>query len=245
MKVYQERDLQSAKVLIATSEAEFANIRSVGLRQPVAIIPNGTHLDTSSIAIDRTPRRKEAVFLSRIHPKKGLPNLLAAWAKLRPQDWRLILAGPDEAGHLKEMRSLAAHLGIANEVEFVGEMDDAGKRKLLDSARLFVLPTHSENFGVVVAEALAHGVPVITTKGAPWSGLVDHRCGWWVDVGAEPLIPALQEAVSLDEAAWQAMSDNCRRFVQRFNWSDIARSTADTYRWVLGQGDRPDCVLMD
>ena len=108
-----------------------------------------------------------------------------------------------------------------------------------------LLPTFSENFGVVVAEALSHGLPVITTRGAPWADLETHGCGWWIDIGVDPLAAALRQAMALSDDERRAMGERGRTYVQRYNWADIARQTIEVYRWVLGQGPRPDCVHQD
>ncbi len=145
-----------------------------------------------------TRRRTEAIvegllFLSRIHPKKGIPILLRAWRKVerRHPDWELVVAGPDEIGHLSQVRALAGELGLQR-VSFPGPAYGDAKAALYRSADLFVLPTHSENFGMAIAEALAYAVPVITTTGAPWAGLEEHGCGWWIELSEGNLVDALR-----------------------------------------------------
>lgn len=246
MALFQRSDLDAARVLIATSSQEYENIRKLGLRQPVAVIPNGVDLAVSLGLGDellRQPGRVRSVlFLSRIHPVKGLRNLMHAWARLAPHEWRLRMAGPDEGGHLAEVMALARRLGISESVEYVGEVDGERKSAMYWDADLFVLPTFSENFGVVVAEALAHGLPVITTRGAPWADLETHRCGWWIDIGAEPLADALRAAMALGDEERQAMGDRGREYVRRYDWNVIARDTVAVYSWMLGKGSRPECV---
>ena len=124
-------------------------------------------------------------------------------------------------------------------------MDGDRKAALFRQADVFVLPTFSENFGVVVAEALTHSLPVVTTRGAPWEDLETFGCGWWVDVGVPPLREALRHAMSLSDDDRWAMGERGRQYVHRFNWEDIAVRLADIYRYVVGQGPRPDCVLLD
>lgn len=243
MRVYQRRDLHDAAVLIATSDEECEFIRQSGFMQPIALVPNGVDL------VPGEPRRKQqhdsvrtALFLSRIHPVKGLLNLVQAWGRVRPAGWQLVLAGPDEDGHLAEVTAAVRRERIEDCVRFVGEVGAEAKSQLFCEADLFILPTHSENFGVVVAEALSFGVPVITTRGAPWSGLETHRCGWWVPVGAEPLEPALRAATSLTDSERLAMGQRGREYVRRFERHAVAGELAAVYRWVLGAGDRPQCV---
>jgi len=249
MALYQWQDLQEARVLVATAGAEYENLRALGLRQPIAIIPNGVHLQQYSIQPRIReivpPQKRKALFLSRVQGKKGLLNLIDAWSRVRPAGWRLQIAGPDEGGHLAEVMARVRQAGVADSVEYVGVVDGDAKRQLYVSADLFVLPTFSENFGVVVAEALAHGLPVITTRGAPWQDLTTYRCGWWIDIGVDPLVAALRSAIALSDDERQAMGARGREYVRRYDWADIAVQTVDVYRWVLGLADKPNCVYLD
>jgi glycosyltransferase involved in cell wall biosynthesis len=170
---------------------------------------------------------------------------LEAWAALDSPGWLLQLAGPDEGGHLAEVQQRIAALGLAGRVQYLGSVDDAQKAKLYEDADLFVLPSLSENFGVVVAEALSHGIPVIATRGTPWQGLERHCCGWWVDPTVEGLSVALRDALQQQPAQLRDMGMRGQIYSREFNWTKIALQTAEVYRWVLGQGGRPDCVKMD
>jgi glycosyltransferase involved in cell wall biosynthesis len=141
--------------------------------------------------------------------------------------------------------ALARRLKISESIEYVGEVDGKRKSEIYQDADLFVLPTLSENFGVVVTEALAHGVPVITTHGAPWADLEAERCGWWVSIGVEPLVAALRTATAMDDEERRAMGERGRTFVKRYDWSVIASQIGDVYCWLLGQGVKPASVHYD
>ena len=244
---YQRRDLASAALLHATATSEAHALRSVGLRAPIAVIPNGVHVPPETA---RQPRpvgaRRRALFLSRVHPKKGLPLLLDVWAEVRPAGWELVVAGPDEGGHRAELEAQVARLGLG-EVSFLGPVGNDDKWDLHRSADLFVLPTHSENFGVVVAEALAAGVPVLTTTGAPWSELQTHGCGWWVEPAPRPLAEALGAAIGATDDERAAMGARGRALVRRsYGWDGIAAQMLGVYEWLLGrQPSAPPCVQTD
>lgn len=244
--LWQKQALRQATAFCATSDQEAETIRALGFRQPVAIIPNGVNftLDTKQTGSHRTTR--VALFLSRIHPKKGLSNLVNAWSQVRPPGWKVVIAGPDENGHLAEIQHEIEILGLDNCFEFIGVTDGAEKERLYREADIFILPTFSENFGIVVAEALVAGVPVITTKGTPWQDLVTHNCGWWVDIGVKPLADALRHATALSDTQLATMGQNGREYVvSRFGWKEIGQKMAAFYDWVLNGGRPPDYVRID
>jgi glycosyltransferase involved in cell wall biosynthesis len=247
MALYQRKDLQQANLLIATAEEEYQTLRSLGLRNPIAVIPNGVELPhTDRRQSERSgARTRTALFLSRVHAKKGLLNLIKAWSAVRPTGWRLQIAGPDEGGHLVQVMREAELAGIQDVIEYVGEVEGLHKARAFSDADLFVLPTFSENFGVAVAEAMSYGLPVITTRGAPWSALASHGCGWWIDIGVDPLARCLSEATALPDRDREEMGCRGREYVQRFAWPTIAQQTADTYQWLLRTGPKPEFVHLD
>lgn len=249
LALFQRSDLVAAQVIVATSAVESDSIRKLGYRQPIAVIPNGVPkagAGDPGLPANAAPNRERIVlFLSRVHPLKGLLNLVAAWAQISPPGWKLRIVGPDEGGHLRDVQARVQQLGIGDSVVYIGNVDSEQKAALFRGSDLFVLPTFTENFGVVIAEALAHGLPVITTRGAPWADLEAFRCGWWVDIGVAPLVKALQEAMALSDKERWAMGARGRDYVRRYDWDDIAQQTMDVYRWVLGRGSQPDCVRTD
>jgi len=120
------------------------------------------------------------------------------------------------------------------------------KLALYRLASLYVLPTHSENFGLTVAEALAAGTPVIVTKGAPWSRLTQEDAGWWIGIGVEPLVACLRNALVLSEERLAEMGRKGRAWMAReFSWDAIGRQMAGFYEWLCGRGPRPACVRED
>jgi glycosyltransferase involved in cell wall biosynthesis len=231
--------------------------RQFGLRAPVAVMPNAVSPSWLSARGDRSGfRRRHGIdegtrvmlFFSRIHPIKGLPMLLAALARHRNQlrDWRLLIAGRDEAGHRVEVERLAVQLGVGGSVSFLGPLFERNKRDAFAGADVFVLPTHTENFGIVIAEALGCSLPVITTQSAPWRELDEHRCGWWVAPDSASIGAALIDAASRPLDELRAMGARGHALVaSRYVWPLIAERTIGLYRWLLGQAERPAFVRVD
>lgn len=241
----QRRMLEEAACMHATAENEYEDIRRMDLRAPVAIIPNGVDVPTiNEFQRDCAGERRRLLFLSRIDPKKGIEFLLGAWRELEAvfPEWELRIVGPDQSDHASHMRRLLKELGCQR-VSFPGAAHGEAKSQEYWNAHLFVLPTHSENFGMAVAEALAHGVPAIVTKGAPWGGLETEGCGWWINLTKEELTECLREAMDRSPNDLQAMGARGRAWMMRdFCWQEIGRKMHKTYEWLLSGGPAPAWV---
>jgi glycosyltransferase involved in cell wall biosynthesis len=240
--IWQERAVKNAAMLHATAKEEADNLRALGLENPIAIIPNGVDVP-DRYAMHEEKKERNVLFLSRVHPIKGILNLVSAWAKIKPKGWKLLIAGPDEGGHQVEVQRMVDAYSLADQVIFAGPVAAAAKWDLFAQSSLFVLPSFSENFGIVVAEALATGVPVITTKGTPWSELVKHECGWWVDADEGGVESALRIGMALSDTERLEMGQRGRKLVQNnYAWPQVADKMKSAYRWVLERGTPPDCI---
>ena len=240
--LYQRRDLKQAHCHHTTAEAEARNLQNLGLGVPVVAVPNGVDVPEERPLIVasetekavRARRRRTALFLGRIYPVKGLPMLVEAWARVRPEDWYLRIAGPDEAGHQTQVERAVFAAGLSEVVSFTGPIEHRMKKSAFFDADLFVFPTHSESFGIVVAEALAHGLPVLTTTGAPWSILPKSGCGWWVDATVDGIAEGLRQATILDPEILRAMGAKGRALViGEFSWKRVADLILAAYEGVV------------
>lgn len=235
----QRPALDPATCFHATAEPEYEDIRRMGFRQPICVIPNGIDIPLPK----QTPPTevRTLLFLGRIHSIKGLDMLLPAWRAVQDRfpDWQLVVAGSDDgyygrSGYLEDLRRLALELGLER-IEFVGELRGLAKLRAYQEAELFVLPTYSENFGMTVAEALAAGTPTIVSKGAPWRGVEATRAGWWIDIGTDPLVACLEDALDRSQDELFEMGVRGRDWmIADFSWTDVAKRMADTYRWLSG-----------
>ncbi len=228
---YGRRDLQSCAFLHATSQEEAGYLADLNLGVPVVVAPNGVDvpdLETLPNKPQNHPRR--LLFLSRIHPKKGLDLLINAWNQLRPADWALEIAGPDEGGHQTELERMIDRMGLQGSIVFSGAYDDDAKWRVYRTADAFVLPTRTENFGIVIAEALACETPVLTTEGAPWGFLSEAGCGWSVPISVEGILSGLRELTTTPAGQLQMMGQRGRTLVrQRFAWSVASGPLNEAY----------------
>ena len=229
----------------ATARSEYEDIRRMGFQQPVAVIPNG--IDIPTVRVPVRDKMHTLLYLGRIHPIKGLDNLLPAWKEVhhRFPDWQLRIVGPDNKGYLNEMKQLATKLKLER-IEFSGPLIGEKKMAAYNEADLFVLPSYSENFGMTVAESLASGTPAIVSRGAPWSGLDENNAGWWIEIGIDPLVACLEHALTQPRTVLDTMGLNGRCWMENdFSWRNIGVKMAATYDWVLNGGAQPECVVDD
>lgn len=226
-------------LLHVTSQEEADESAAALPRTGVVLVPNG--IDAMPEAAARSPNGippRRILFLGRLHPVKAVDNLLRACSELGP-GWRLDIAGDGDPAYVASLRSLAEELGLGGSrggagscgngarVRWLGRVPDAEKGKLLAGATLVVLPSHRENFGMVVVEALAAGTPVIAGRGTPWRNLVERRCGLWVDNDPKSLAAALRKT---DFLPLEEMGERGRRWVEReYAWPALARRMLDAY----------------
>ena len=238
--------LRHAAAMHYTSDRERADAEEAGACAPGFVVPLG--IDLPSLAsppgterfLERwtAARGREVVlFLGRLAPIKGLARLLTAFAQVKAKQPRalLVLAGQGDPVFTEGLRRQSTALGLDGDVVWTGYLDGEEKLAALTAATVFVLPSDSESFGLVVAEALACGVPVITTRGTPWQELETHRCGWWVEVGAEPLLGALRMALGTSAEERRELGRRGRQLVKsKYTWPRAGEQIKAMYEQVLG-----------
>ncbi len=185
------------------------------------------------------------LFVSRMHPKKGVLELVEAWGRLVVSRQSSVVSGWEcelvytingdfEREYEAKVKARVKELGLEDQFIFTGALNDDEKWKAYARADLFVLPTYSENFGIVVAEALWAGVPVITTKGTPWKELEERKCGWWIDIGVKPLADALKEAIMMPDDARKQMGNRGKKLVEeKYTWDAVVEAMKNGYDRIV------------
>ena len=269
--LYQDRDLKCAAALHATAESEAEQFRKLGFKNPIIVSPNGVNVPEKSLVVSRQwlvrsgERQRRVLFVSRMHPKKGVLELVEAWGKLVVSHQSLVVSGwccelvyttnsDVEREYEVKVKARISELGMSYQDTdgtihptptptptpspspdfiFTGALNDDEKWNTYARADLFVLPTYSENFGIVVAEALWAGVPVITTKGTPWTELEERKCGWWIEIGAKPLAKALAEAIALTDDERHKMGERGRKLVEeKYTWDAVVKAIMNGYESI-------------
>jgi glycosyltransferase involved in cell wall biosynthesis len=245
LALVERSHIRHAAALHATSGAEAGHLRALGVRR-IAVIPLG--VDFPSRMVDRRQASAaggpalRVLFLSRLHPKKGIPILLEAIRMVREAGTPVVLtvAGSGDPGYEAQVRAMAAAIGVADVITWTGHVDGARKAELFADADLFVLPSSQENFGIAVAEALAWGVPA----------LVSHEVAIAGDIAAAGAGKALPiDAASFAEAITHyarhpetrlAAGDAAAAFAREsYSWQSCAERLEGLYRTLTGRDSSP------
>lgn len=249
--LYEDKNLNNAELILACSEPEFHNLKNVFPHKNIATISNGVQNEfvqqpTSNEWVDPFPDKRKMLFLSRIHPLKGIPRFLKVLSqldeKLRDQ-WAFIIAGFEEIGHEAELKMIIKKLNLEHMVRFVGPKFGQEKIDIMSKCDLFVLPTFNENYGIVVAEALARGTVVLTTMGTPWEELKSRNCGFWAENSEEGIKNELEVALRMSDDELREMGERGKQLVlEKYTWEKTTLLTKELYTWLLGGGEKPDFV---
>lgn len=232
--LYQKRAIIKANVLHATAESEKENLLKLGYNSNIEVIANGIDIDNISLK-KSWKRNKQILFLSRIHVKKGIEFLIDAIAALKDIliGYTILIAGEGEENYINKLKQKVQLLELEDLIVFCGGIYGDNKWELFKQADLFILPTYSENFGIVVAESLASGTPVITTQGTPWQELTSMHCGWWTEIGIQPIVDAIKDFLQLTEKDLEKMGRNGRNLIEtKYSAKKMAEDMFSLYKKI-------------
>jgi len=246
--LYQFNDIARANCIHATAMKEAINIRNLGFKNPIAIIPNCIDINEYSfIKKKKGKEKKTLLFFSRIHPIKGIELLIDAWERVELKyrnNWIVKIAGNGEEKYINYLHKYILKKKLDKSIFLIGPKFGQEKKETFQNADLFILPSYSENFGIVVAEALASAIPVITTKNAPWEDLYDYSCGWWVDSNIEQIAQAIQSGITLTDNERQNMGNIGRQLIiDKYSLENITNKMLELYNWLIKNGNKPDFIL--
>jgi glycosyltransferase involved in cell wall biosynthesis len=253
-KLFQKKFLNNATCIHATDIEEIKSIRDLGITSPMALVPNGVDLQefesmndklTAKSKLNLEQSKKYVLFLSRIHPKKGLEFLTKSWASIadsRP-NWDLLIVGPvyDER-YFNDINELVVKYNLTDRICFKGMLTGIDRVNAFAASDIFVLPSYTENFGISIAEAMAAKLPVITTHGTPWREIKDNNAGWWVELNQKNINDALAEALSCSDEDLKQRGLNGFKLIKKYEWKIQAQKMKQLYEYVLSERKKPGFV---
>lgn len=242
LRLIEKANLNHSKCLHLTSVQEQQEVSPLGLSAPSFILPHGLYIPASipnarerlRQQLNLPPDEPIILFLSRLHPKKGLEYLIPALSKLTHHRWTFVLAGNGTPEYEAEIESLLASVGIRERTYRPGFVAGEMKNILLQGSDLFALTSHSENFGVSVLEALASGLPALLTPGVALASLVEqHQLGYVTQLDISAITSTIESYLSNSSSA-KEMGIRARQLVQeQYSWEKIASGLQDIYTNIL------------
>jgi len=252
-QIYIKNNLKHASGFHVTAQNELDDLKRFGFHLPAALLPNGinvqefhkvVHKERLSRLFPQAKGKRILLFFSRIDRKKGMDLLAHAWGKVADDypDWHLLIVGPDNQNYWPEVQAILDGYDNASYTRS-NYLRDEDRMAVLQHSDIFVLPTYWENFGIVIAESLMAGTPVITTTKTPWTELKSIGCGWTIEPRVEALEQVLREAMNTDKQTLNEMGQKGREYVSRqFDWRNIAADMKRYYQYILGYREKPDFV---
>ena len=251
--LYAKNNLKNADCIHALNFDEYKSIRFYGLSNPVAIIPNAINFPKLPRNYSQNKEEKKSkilLFIGRIHPKKGLGNLIKAWKIIANNNqlhgWTLVIGGWSQLNHESELKKECSKLNLNGSVKFVGPLFGAAKEKQLLKASAFILPSYSEGMPMAILEAWAYRIPVIMTKACNLSEAFELKAAIEVDTNPDSIAIGIQKIInannseicSIRKAAFKILKEN-------YTWDNASKAMLSVYKWLLGKEKKPNCVMLD
>ncbi len=256
LALIERRNLNGSAGLEYTAEQEMAEAAPLRLAAPGFVLPFG--LDLPAPISDARTRLRQLIkvpsdepvflFLSRVHPKKGLHVLLAALERLSGRRFSVVVAGSGPADYEAQVKAQVAAGKLAGRVHFVGFAQGGLKQMLLQGADVFALTSHSESFAIAAMEALAAGTPVLITPGVPLADIVQKfATGWVADLAPEAIARAAASALDARDQPVEvaARAERCRALAANFEWPCIAARMISVYQAVRERRPLPSFELSE
>ena len=245
LKLFLMNDLQKAACVHATCKEEMEHLRNLGVKSPVAVIPNPINI-IEKINTKELKDKLRIGYLGRVHPRKNIERLLYAWEKIQDKtdNGELVIIGDGDKEYMGFLKEETKKLQMKN-VVFTGFLSGEEKENALNSLSYLVVPSDFENFGNIVTEALVREIPVIASKGTPWEELGMYKCGWWVKNDVQTLIQTIEEAIQTTEEERKAMGLRGRKLMEEnYSIEIVAKKMEQLYEWILNKREKPEFVYL-
>ncbi len=237
--------IENAACIHATSFQELEEIRNFGYKGHIAVIGNPVNMPQG---LSHSARKKSQTigFLGRLHPIKGVDLLLHGVSVAVTngcKNFKLEIMGNGDSSYEQQLTNLVSVLNIEEYVHFVGFVSGKDKYDRLSNIKCLMVPSHQENFGMIVPEALLSGTPVYASKGTPWKILNEIDAGWWDDNTPESIANIISSVVSKSDLQLSEMASRGAKYVtDNFSSQAVADKMYELYQYILGQSNKPNYV---
>lgn len=245
--VYQKRVMNQASCIQATCTDEMKELRAIGCKKPIAVIPNSYDAEIITKGGYNNDGLFRIGYLGRLSPRKHVEMIIYSLAELKKQydDVRLLIIGQDDKEYEFFLRSECDRLKLNNYVEFTGFLKGEALDKAIRRCNIFAFPSNFENWGNVVPDVLVREIPAIASKGMPWEVLNEKKCGWWIDSDQTTLNRTLIQAYKLGKSELMQMGIRGRLVVEEnYSVKAIGYMLKELYTWILNGGNKPEFVYL-
>ena len=244
---YQKYDINHADCIQATCTDEMKELRALGCKVPIAIIPNSCDATLDACDTYNDDGFFRIGYLGRLSPRKHVEKVIYALAELKKKydNVRLLIIGKDDEKYENFLKLECRRLKLGDLVEFAGFLKGNALDQAIRQCNIFVFPSDFENWGNVVSEVLVREIPVITTIGMPWEILKEKLCGWWIDPSQATINNTLFAAYNMEYDELRLMGKRGRTLVEeRFSVGAVGEKLKNLYNWILTGGAMPDFVYL-
>ena len=233
--LYQEKILLRCDLIHCASNNEQKNLLKLNNSFKTFVLPYGIENSFIKKYKNKLKIKKRAIFLSRVHKKKGIENLINAWIELNnKENWKLDIMGPcNDKKYLNKLKNLIGHNQNINFLKPVYK--DKKKKSLFDQYDFLVLPTFNENFGMVILESLARGLPVLTNYNTPWNKIKSYNAGWFIGNDYKELLNCLRKIFKSKINIFNKKSINAIELARNYSWNRLVNDYVGMYKRVLAK----------
>ena len=248
-KLFFQKSLEAVDCYHVLCQKEYEDIRAYGLKQPVAIIPNGINMPDPNLKFEKTDNKKHLLYLGRLHKKKGVDLLIKAVADIKNENaalldnWQIDLVGWDHENCKAELEKIVSENHLEDMVVFHGGLFGKDKQRMYATADGYILPSHGEGLPMTVLEAWSWKLPVIMTSECHLPEGYDAEAAIRINDNVVSVKNGLMKFFGMDDEERKAIGQRGYDLVcEKFTWDASAKKMLEVYEWLLGKSEKPDFV---